>query len=173
MTDPARIQEILQERAVALARPEVDAARADDAVDLLVLRVGAERFGVDVHHAQEVFPLDGLTDVPGVADEWAGVINRRGVIHPVIAADRYLGTRSSPPAENPSVVLLRAPDEAIGLLVDAVLGLRSVPRRGIRELERGSSERSEALVGVTDDMLAVLDIQTILDDFQPTPEEEP
>lgn len=173
MTDPARVQEIMQQRAAALARPKVDETKTEDAVELLVVQVGAERFGIDVRNAREVFPLDALAEIPGVADDWAGIINRRGVIYPVISAGRYLGTRSSAPAENAYVVLLRAPDEAVGLLVDAVLGLESVASHAINELGRGSGERSEAIEGVTDDMLAVLDIHSILDDLQPTPEEEP
>ena len=84
-----QVRRVLEERARALARAPDDQADGD-AVELVVLTVGAERFGVDVRLVREVRPLAGLAPVPGTPGWWSGLVNLRGGLCPVLSLERYL-----------------------------------------------------------------------------------
>ena len=87
---PEDAQRILEARARRLAQPP-DAPIAGEMLELVILALGTERLGVDVRHVQEIQPLGELTPVPGVAAFWAGLINLRGRLYPVLDLRRYLG----------------------------------------------------------------------------------
>ncbi len=87
--NPDQVRQVLEERARALARPPEDQADGD-ALELVVLAVGAERYGVDVRQVREVRPLAGLAPVPGTPACWVGLVNLRGSLCPVLSLRRYL-----------------------------------------------------------------------------------
>src|SRR5262245_35228075 len=101
------IQRILEERARALARsPETEPA--GERIDLVVLTLGAERYGVDVHHVQEIRPLGALTPVPGAPPIWAGVVNLHGQLYPILNLRRYLAQEGDSVTEGGNVILVAA-----------------------------------------------------------------
>src|SRR5213596_3225996 len=83
------IRRVLEERARLLARAP-EPASTEPTQDLLVLAVGAERYGIELRWVQEIQPLSGLTAVPGTPAFWAGVVSLRGRLHPVLDLRRYL-----------------------------------------------------------------------------------
>ncbi|MEN3356228.1 MAG: purine-binding chemotaxis protein CheW [Mycobacteriales bacterium] len=85
--------EILAERARALAVP-LRVGEAAETVDLVVLRIGPEGYGLDTRFVVEVQPLAGLARVPGLPALWAGVANIRGTLWPVLDLGYYLGLPS-------------------------------------------------------------------------------
>ena len=88
--DPSQVQRILEARARELSRePEADAR--GDTVELVVLALGPERYGVAGQLVQAIHPLSGLTSVPGLPAFWAGLVNLRGRLYPVLNLRRYLG----------------------------------------------------------------------------------
>jgi chemotaxis signal transduction protein len=59
----AEVQQVLEDRATALARPPTGQIEAD-AIELVVLQVGGERYGVDVRLVREVRPRSGWRPCP-------------------------------------------------------------------------------------------------------------
>jgi hypothetical protein len=106
---PDQVRRVLEERARALARPPEDQAD-DDTLELVVLAVGAERYGIDVRLVREVRPLAGLAPVPGMPACWAGLVNLRGSLCPVLSLRRYLGGGDDPDPDRDGV--LRPPPTA-------------------------------------------------------------
>jgi purine-binding chemotaxis protein CheW len=157
-----RIQQVLEERARALARPAVDHAD-EDVVELVVLAVGAERYGVDVRLVREVRPLAGLASVPGTPGVWAGLVNLRGGLVPVLSLRRYLQA-AGPEAEAGVLVAVTAPFPA-ALLVDAAAEVRRCRPDDLRPVQSGTGDRAHAAVtAVTTDLLQVLDPAAVLAD---------
>ena len=163
-----RVRRVLEERARVLARPA--AGHADgDAVELVVLDVGRERYGVDVRLVREVRPLAGLAPVPGTPAFWSGVVNLRGSLCPVLSLRRYLGVADGGDADADGqgsgvLVVVTAPFPA-GLLVDAAAEIRRCPPEELRPVAGAAADRAHAAVqAVTGDLVQVLDPGVLLAD---------
>jgi purine-binding chemotaxis protein CheW len=160
-----RLQQVLEERARALARPTVDDGD-EDVVELVVLTAGAERYGVDVRLVREVRPMAGLAPVPGTPAVWAGLVNLRGSLVPVLSLRRYLQA-AGPETQGAGagvLVVVTAPFPA-ALLVDAAAEVRRCRPDDLRPLQAGAGDRAHAAVtAVTTDLLQVLDPAAVLAD---------
>jgi len=169
--DAAEIQRILEERARALARSADDEAAVKTSA-LVVLAVGAERLGVNLHQIQEVQPLKGLTPVPGVPAHWAGVVNLRGRLYPVLDLRRYLKLPAATPVEGGQIVVVSAAKLEVALWAGDVLGVRHVAQDAIQPatLEKQGGGRN-VISGMTADLLSVLDLDVLLAD--PALKEQP
>jgi purine-binding chemotaxis protein CheW len=163
---PDQVRRVLEERARALARPPEDQADGD-ALELVVLAVGAERYGVDVRLVREVRPLAGLAPVPGTPASWTGLVNLRGSLCPVLSLRRYLGVGDDPEADPPEhgvLVVVTAPFPA-ALLVDAAVEVRRCAPETLRPTTAAAADRAHAAVqAVTPDLLQVLDPGALLAD---------
>jgi purine-binding chemotaxis protein CheW len=165
--NPDQLQQVLEERARALARPP-DGHADGDAVELVVLGVGAERYGIDVRLIREVRPLAGLAPVPGTPAFWSGVVNLRGSLCPVLSLRRYLrAAGGGPDTEGPDrgvLVVVTAPFTA-ALLVDAAAEVRRCAPGELRPIGGAAGDHTHAAVqAVTEDLLQVLDPRTLLAD---------
>ena len=167
MTDQsaARIEAILEERAQVLARvPASDAARQE--AELVVLALGQERYGVDILQVQTIQALAGLARVPGLPAFWAGLVNLRGRLYPVLNLRRFLAL-SGQPAEGGKVVLVSGANLSVALWVDDVLEIRRVPLDQIAAPladAATAAQRGAGVRGVTADFLVVLDLEILLGD---------
>ena len=171
-------QRILEARARRLAQPP-ETPVTGETVDLVVLVLGAERYGVNVRSVLEVLPFDEVTPLPGVPAFWAGLVNLRGHLYPLLDLRTFLDlpARLPAPKENGgvgaqatrNVVLVAAHGLEIGLLVDDVPEVRQVLRSEIgASLVEATGPARPLIQGVTSDLLAVLNIETLLADARLT-----
>jgi purine-binding chemotaxis protein CheW len=163
----ATVRRILEERARSLAVPF--RSEEPDAAEILVMKVGAERYGVDTERVREVRHLAKLAPVPGIPQFWAGVVSIRGTLYPVLDLRRYLSLPSDggvgAPTKAKKVVLVSGSAFTVGLMVDEAAGVHRVPAPSIGPPLAGVSETvREAVRGVTPDVLSILDIDALLGD---------
>jgi len=158
-TDPEAIQRILNARAVQLAASVAEGVRADDDLEVAACTVGGERFGFPVRHLREIVPLPKVTRLPHTPPWVLGVAHVRGTLLSVIDLGRLCTVRGVSLHRHLAVV--QAPEGPIGFTVDEVLACRSV---SASILEPDSRDRSDqrATLGVTADLLVVLDIPKLL-----------
>src|SRR6185295_13275165 len=116
--DPIHIDRILEERARALAHVPPDENHSDES-ELVVLALGAERYGLDILQVQSIQPLAGLARVPGLPPFWAGLVNMRGRLYPVLNLHRYLALPGQPAADG-KVIVVAANGLSVALWVDDV-----------------------------------------------------
>lgn len=163
---PDKVRQVLEERARALARPPDDHADGD-ALELVVLTVGAERYGIDVRLIREVRPLAGLAPVPGAPAFWLGLVNLRGSLCPVLSLRRYLRAAGGQDSEGPDrgvLVVVTAPF-TVALLVDAAAEVRRCAPGELQPTGGVAGDRAHAAIqAVTGDLLQVLDPGTLLAD---------
>ncbi|HVQ96851.1 MAG TPA: chemotaxis protein CheW [Mycobacteriales bacterium] len=173
----AAVAEILAERARALAVP-LHSAEPADTVDLVVLAIGPEWYGLDTRFVLEVQPLVGLARVPGLPSVWAGVANVRGTLRPVLDLRHYLGLPAGPQppgaGSGRKVSLVSDAGLTVGLLVDDAVEIRRVPAALIGPpLVGPTSAARRQIRGVTPDLLTVLDVAGLLADLRLVVREEP
>ena len=155
---------VLEERAVVLARLFDDDETSGETISIVVLVIKNERYGVDVQNVQKIEPLDKLTPIPGTPAFWAGVVNLRGSMYPVLDIERYLSLPAAEAAENPKVALVSRGGLSVGLPVDEVAEIRKVRSSEIGPPVADGSSKAEVVRGVTPDMLSVLDLEALLAD---------
>src|SRR5690348_9131047 len=163
-TEIAAIQRTLMERAQALARP-LSSEPGGEYFDLVIIVLGAERYGVDVRHIREIQPLSGLTPIPGVPPIWAGLVNLRGQLYPILNLRRYLGHLEDRGVESGKVILVEAANLVVGWLADDIHAVRRVLRAEIAPpLADSAGIRREMVMGITADWITVLDVEALLAD---------
>lgn len=153
---------ILQRRALDLARVEIEQEAADD-LELVRVRCGRADYALETRWVREIQPLRRLTPLPGAHRAWAGLMNLRGAIYAVLGLARYLEIEEEQPPV-PQVVILDAGRDAIGLLVDDTIGADRVGVDDLRPPPDTGSSRRSVVRAMTPAMIAVLDIEVILDD---------
>lgn len=116
-----RLESVWRRRADRLARRPVLEEAARDGRQVIVLGIGDERYGIDFPDVAEVLPPVLVTPVPGAAALFAGVVNLRGEIRPVIDLRTLLGIGAATGNGNGSrVILLRRDGREMGLRADTV-----------------------------------------------------
>ena len=171
MLSPEALAEIWAQRAYELAE-EPPADSAGETLDLLVFRLGPERYGLEVTNAREIYPLEQLTPVPRAPNFVAGVFSARGRILSVIDLPVFLGLPAIVRSARTKIMVVTNTDPKsetvhmeIGLLVDDVLDVITVYRDDIEPpLTTHVGARAEYIHGVTADLLVVLNLNALLSD---------
>lgn len=171
MLSPEALAEIWAKRAYALAEePPVEAT--GQTLDLLVFRLGTERYGLEVSNAREIHPLTQLTPVPRAPGFVAGVFSARGRILSVIDLPVFLGLSSIERSAQSKIMVVTNTDSnsemahmELGLLVDDVIDVTTIYRDDIEPpLTTHVGARAEYIYGVTADLLVVLNLNALLSD---------
>ena len=102
-----------------------------DEVRLLFFRSAGERFALDVAYVREIIPQQDVTPVPFVPSTVAGIINHRGTIYTLI---RFAALAGLGKDREGIVALLRLPEMAVGIAVEAVEGIEQVPGRQLHTI---------------------------------------
>lgn len=113
--------------AVTPASTEARPPELESSVRMCVLSLGGELFAVDLRSIREVFEVEAVTPVPGMPGMLTGVTNLRGTVIPLLDLRAALGLAEGE-ASLPFAVVVRHGPRHLGLLVDQVPEIRSIPR---------------------------------------------
>ena len=168
VTDQDEIRRILAERAADLANAGADTAEDEgERLTLVVLNLGAERYGIDIDGVREIKPFESITPMPATPPFWMGLVNLRGNLYPVLDLARYLGQRTDLGGGGGAgeIVVISGQGLTIGLKVDEVPEVVTIPRSEVGpSLVEASSDRPHVHAGLTAELLAVLDLDALLAD---------
>ena len=150
---------VFKRRAEQLAKLPLSPDSGDD-VELLICRLGTERYAVETRHLRAVQWASGITPVPCTPGFVVGIVSVRGEIVTVLdlCAMIGLGTWSGDIATTCPVVLLGLAGLRAGLVVDEVLGVERVKLDALQP----SISRREFTRGVGPNDTTVLDIEALL-----------
>lgn len=178
------LAQVLARRAAQIAQV-VEENNLGEQIELAIIALGREVYGIEVQYVFNIRPVEHLTHVPRVPAWVAGVVNLRGNILSVLDLSKYLGLPMSDQPVNVAkqrLVVVRTLEMELALLVDEVLAIESFPLaslqeatgvvRGLRpEHVRGILVDSRALTGPSVEkgdegagMLVVLDLPVLLAD---------
>jgi purine-binding chemotaxis protein CheW len=162
--DASDAEQILQERARALAAPQV-AQDEGESIEVVEFVLSRERYGFEASRVRSVHPLRQLTVVPCTPPHVLGVVNLRGHVLAVIDIRRFFGLPQRGLADLDKVVVLTDGAMEFGVLADSVPGARRIRRDALQAgIATFTGIRQAYLLGVTAEGLAVLDAQRLLDD---------
>jgi len=134
LTDEA-LQEAWTRRAAQVAQTLQEQEQGEQ-VEVAVIRLGRERYGLEVQYIFDIRMEENITRVPRVPEWVAGVVNLQGQILSVVDLQRYLNLPASektPEAGPRNILLVQTPQMELALLVDEVLSIQDLPTSRIQE----------------------------------------
>jgi purine-binding chemotaxis protein CheW len=103
-----------------------------DFKNLVVFRLGGDEFAFDVRSTREVVRLSEISPVPRAPEFIEGVINLRGHAVAVLDLRKRFGIRAAEKTDKSRIMIVRASRMIVGLIVDAVLGVRNFAGEAIQ-----------------------------------------
>lgn len=147
------------------ARLNLSAAAAAS-VELITFRVSGQDFCVEAISVKEIRGWTPATLLPDSPAYVRGAINLRGAILPIVDLAVRLALPETEPTARHVVIVVWIGAGLVGLLVDAVCDIVTVPSDGLQPTPSVRSETLEALVAalvtVEDRMVALLALDRIL-----------
>jgi purine-binding chemotaxis protein CheW len=148
------VEELLKRRAEQLAK-QPSATETGDELEVLVCRLGRERYAIETRVLRAVQWASGITPVPCTPPYVVGIVSVRGEMVTLLDLATMIGL-SSKPAEATTcpVLLVGLPGLRCGLVVDEVLGVERLrldslmPSLTGREFTRGVAPGPTVLLDV-------------------------
>jgi len=166
-------QQVLRARARALAHEPASKSAPQGSIEVVEFLLSGEHYGVENALVREVYPLKELTALPCTPPFVLGIINLRGQILAVMDLRRFFELPIKGITDLNKVIVLKVGEVQVGVLADAVVGMRSVALDDLQPpLPTMTGIRAEYLRGVTSDRLAVLDAARVLGDEKIVVQEE-
>ncbi|MBN2191346.1 MAG: chemotaxis protein CheW [Polyangiaceae bacterium] len=154
---------ILARRARQLAHVEVTASEQEGYTTVVLVRLGKERLGLPAQGMQGVYEDVRITPVMGTPPWIAGVAQVRGELMSVVHLSRWLGQAAA--GDRPVIAVLRGREGTLGILVDEVIGSHDVRPTDVSDLLTRQAHREKRPISVvTNDLVAVLDVERFLAD---------
>jgi len=177
--DEATMRQVWARRAEHLAEKPVEQDQGER-LEIVLVRLGAEIFGLPVSYIHSIRLADQITRVPRVPPWVAGVVNLRGKILSVVDLELFFGlpvaeTRPGERAPARYLVVAEAQLMELAFGVDEVIAVEPLPINRLQEataMMRGV--RPEYIIGVAErevrsgdakhNLVIVLDMMNLLSD---------
>ncbi len=133
----------------------------------LVVEVEGEQFGLDAGRVETVVPYRNLTPIPGRPAPFAGALNHRGELLPVVHLASVLGRRPRVDPQRSVIAVVAWGDAIVGLLAEGAVGLMPPTERArlARVLGRWDGPFLEHTLEAEGRRVHVLDLDALLDDL--------
>jgi len=98
---------------------------------LVVFDLANEQYGVHIASVESIIKLQPITAVPRTSSFIEGVTNLRGAVLPVMDMRKRFGLEVNEATKDTRIVVVEMNGETIGMVVDAVTKVLSVPEENI------------------------------------------
>lgn len=161
-TDPATI---LEARAEALARKTLSPREEGRSLDVVEFMLANETYAIELAFIREVYPLRGMTYLPGTPAFVSGIINLRGEIVSVVDLKKFFDLPEAESGQGHHVIILSSDEMEFGILADCILGQTRIFASAIQKtLPTLTGIREKYLKGVANGATAILDGGRLLSD---------
>lgn len=138
----------------------------------LTFKLGDENYGLEIHKVIEIIGMQDVTPVPRTPDHLRGVINLRGIIHPVIDLNKKFDMGMTEQTELTCIIVVTVEreeeKEQMGIIVDAVSEVEDIKEEEIEDTPSlGTDINTDFIIGMAktkDTVKMLLDLQKILSD---------
>lgn len=108
-------------------------------LNVLIFEVAQHRCGIACHQVGEILPMTATLQVPGQPPILNGFLNLRGVFVPLVSLRSLLGLPAAPLEEYTPVIIGKARNQSLALVVDRVLEVEFIDPSRMTPLEEGHS----------------------------------
>ncbi|WHH60393.1 chemotaxis protein CheW [Petroclostridium sp. X23] len=132
----------------------------------LIFSLGKESYGIEIKYVTEIIGIQAITEIPELPEYVKGIINLRGKIIPVMDIRLRFKKESREYNDRTCVIVIDIKDVSIGLIVDSVAEVLSIPEQDIVEppqINKGFNNRYIKSIGkIGNDVKLLLDCAKLL-----------
>jgi purine-binding chemotaxis protein CheW len=143
-----------------------NAQLASGDLELLSFRIADQEYSVDIMSVREIRGWTRATSLPHSPGYVRGVINLRGAVLPVVDLATRLGIESGEPNERSVIIVVDVGGRSVGLRVDAVSDILSVPIGNLQSPPDLVTEQADAFIRaltiVEGRMMRVLEVGRVM-----------
>lgn len=133
----------------------------------LTFLLGDEFYGVDIKYVTEIISFQPLTSIPELPDYIRGIINLRGKIIPIMDVRLRFKKPLREYDDRTCVIVIDIQDTSIGLIVDRVAEVLSIPEQDMVEpphINKDFQNKYVRMIGkVGNEVKLLLDCNKMLD----------
>ncbi len=156
----------MSEQMTIEAETEAPEQAQDVERQLVVFRLAAEAYGLDIGLVREIIRPQAITHVPNTHGFVEGVINLRGKICPVIDLRKRLGVEVSEPTDESRIVIVDSSGEEAGVVVDAVIEVLSIADDRVEAasvaVTAGGASFVEGVANLENRLIILVNLETVL-----------
>lgn len=134
----------------------------------LTFLIGSETYAIEISYVTEIIGIQPITEVPEVPEYIRGIINLRGKIIPVMDVRLRFKKPFMGYAERTCVIVINVNEISIGLIVDSVAEVISIPDSDIvapPEVGKGSSKFIKGIGKTGKDVILIMDCSMLLTEY--------
>lgn len=114
----------------------------------LTFAIGKESYGIEIRYVTEIIGIQPITEVPEMPDYVKGIINLRGKIIPVMDVRLRFKKSFNEYNDRTCVIVIDIQNISIGLIVDSVSEVISIPETEIVAPPDISKESNKYISGI-------------------------
>ena len=142
------------------------AQKEEAALQFVIFHAGVQSFAVEINRVKEILRYRKVTPLPRTPAFMEGVIDLRGILIPVIDLRKRFEVHAPSYDQHTRIIVLRYHKKKIGLVVDSVNRVLSIPLKDIKAppaiARAHGSEFMLAVAKHEDELYIVLDLDRIL-----------
>lgn len=133
---------------------------------LVVAKVADTLCGIEIESVHEIILMQEITKVPKSPRNMLGIIDIRGTVLPVVDLRACLGFPPTPNTHDTRIVLVSYQDKKIGLVVDGVAEVNTLPKEAFQSLKgnAGDSPYLRAVARLDDRLILDIDHVRVVDE---------
>lgn len=135
----------------------------------LTFTLGSEAYGIEIRFVTEIIGIQPITEVPELPEHIRGIINLRGKIIPVMDVRLRFKKAFREYNDRTCIIVVDIKDFSIGLIVDSVSEVISIPDAEIvepPEFSKGDSRYIKGVGKVGGEVKLLLDCNKLLSDTE-------
>ncbi len=144
------------------------AIRSEDTLEIIAFKLHDQEFCVRTTTIREIRGWSPATPIPHSPYDVVGVMNLRGVVIPIIDLALKLGMPSSAPTERSAIVVAEVHGMALGLVVDRVSDILTVPVSLLQPLPSlngsVSTAYSDGIIAQPSGMICFLNLERMFEE---------
>ena len=131
----------------------------------LTFTLGKEYYGIEIKYVTEIIGIQPITEVPELPEYIRGIVNLRGKIIPVMDVRLRFKKEFKEYNDRTCVIVIDAENILIGLIVDSVSEVMSIPSADIDappDLNHNGNKYIKGIGKVGNDVKLILDCKKLL-----------
>lgn len=137
-----------------------------ETTQFIVIRLGAEQYGIDIRYIDNIVRMQNITRVPKVPAYLKGVINLRGEVIPVMSIRLKMGLPEDEITRATRIIILKLEHQGnVGIMVDEV---KEVVTLAANEIEKSAYAPQDGAVSFINgvgkhngELISLLDLNSV------------
>ncbi|MCH5264892.1 MAG: purine-binding chemotaxis protein CheW [Lachnospiraceae bacterium] len=137
-------------------------------VQYIVVKLEDEQYGIDIHYVDNIVRMQRVTRVPKSQPYYAGVINLRGEVVPIMSLRRRFDLPDDEYKSATRIIIVRLEDQSmVGFVVDEVKEVVNIDPRTVEKPNFKLDEKNASyLTGIGkkgESLVSLLDIKAVVE----------